>query len=79
MPFDLYGRFAIQLNQILNKFCCEVYIEKAGENRRCNAKSLLGILSLGVKKDDEVIIKTNCPNYEEVFFQIKEAVKSTSK
>lgn len=54
-PFDLSGRTAILFEQeIQNTLKNTVQLEKF--NRRVNAKSLLGILSLGIKKGDTVSV-----------------------
>ena len=53
---DLFGRnassFVYSINQSIPSDA--VYIEK--ENRRVNAKSILGILSLGVVKGDNLTV-----------------------
>lgn len=54
-PFDLSGRTAALFEQeIQNTLKNTVQLEKF--NRRVNAKSLLGILSLGIKKGDTVSV-----------------------
>ena len=54
-PFNLSGRTAALFEQeIQNTLKNTVQLEKF--NRRVNAKSLLGILSLGIKKGDTVSI-----------------------
>lgn len=52
---DLFGRDASKVVFAMNHIPTNsVYIEL--NNRRVNAKSILGLLSLGIKKDDEIII-----------------------
>ena len=54
-PFNLSGRTAALFEQeIQNTIKNTVQLEKF--NRRVNAKSLLGILSLGIKKGDTVSV-----------------------
>ena len=54
-PFDLSGRTAALFEQeIQNTLKNTVQLERF--NRRVNAKSLLGILSLGIKKGDTVSV-----------------------
>ena len=54
-PFNLSGRTAALFEQeIQNTLKNTVQLEKF--NRRVNAKSLLGILSLGIKKGDTVSV-----------------------
>lgn len=50
----LHARPATFFTQISNKFRASVWIEK--EERRVNAKSLLGVLSLGVVGGDAIRI-----------------------
>lgn len=70
MPYSLYGRNASKFNYLLNAFDAEVWLEKKDCNRRCNAKSILGLLSLGVEKDDNVVITTNSEQHEVIFDKI---------
>ena len=54
-PFDLSGRTAALFEQeIQNTLKNTVQLERF--NRRVNAKSLLGVLSLGIKKGDTVSV-----------------------
>ena len=52
-PFDLKGRQAMYfIGEVQNKLHNAIFLEK--KNRRVNAKSLLGILSLGIKKEEKI-------------------------
>lgn len=52
-PYDLNGRAAQQFMQtISSNFFSSLYMEK--DVRKINAHSLLGLLSLGVKKGDKI-------------------------
>ena len=42
----LHARASAKLTQLASNYACEVWMEKAA--RRVNAKSLLGVLSLGI-------------------------------
>lgn len=54
-PYDLKGRKAIYFVQMIQDlFKNEIFFEK--DTRRVNAKSLLGILSLGILKGEEIKI-----------------------
>lgn len=54
-PFNLSGRTAALFEQeIQNTLKNNVQLERF--NRRVNAKSLLGVLSLGIKKGDTVSV-----------------------
>jgi phosphocarrier protein len=50
----LHARPATFLIQKANEFKCSIWIEK--DERRVNAKSLLGVLSLGVSKGTTISI-----------------------
>ena len=50
----LYARPATFFIQKANEFKCSIWVEIG--TRRINAKSLLGILSLGIIKDTEITI-----------------------
>jgi len=50
----LHARPATFLIQRANEFKSSLWLEK--DERRVNAKSLLGVLSLGVAKDEEIKI-----------------------
>lgn len=50
----LHARPATFFIQRANDYKCSIWMEK--EESRVNAKSLLGVLSLGVMKDDEINI-----------------------
>lgn len=50
----LYARPATFFIQKANEFNCSIWVEK--EERRINAKSLLGVLSLGIVKGTEIKI-----------------------
>ena len=70
-PFDLSGRLAIYFvqnvqNAVLNQ------IQIGSSSRRVNAKSLLGVLSLGIKTGDKVSVFYK---REEDFVVIEEIVR----
>lgn len=50
----LYAKAATTFVQKANEFKSTIWVEK--EERRVNAKSLLGILSMGLTKDSEMTI-----------------------
>jgi len=53
-PVGLHARPAIYLIQKANEFSSGIWLEK--DERRINAKSLLGVLSLGVGTGEEINI-----------------------
>lgn len=70
----LYARPATFFIQKANEFKSTILVEK--ENRRVNAKSLLGILSLGITKDSEIILSADGPDAEEAVNALVELVTS---
>ena len=59
----LYARPATFFIQKANEFKSTILVEK--DERRVNAKSLLGILSLGIVKDSVVTLTADGPDAEE--------------
>ena len=59
----LYARPATFFIQKANEFKSTIYIEK--DERKVNAKSLLGVLSLGIKKGSNIVISAEGSDEEE--------------
>ena len=59
----LHARPAMFFIQKANSYPCSVWIEK--DDRRVNAKSLLGVLSMGITKGTRVSIIAEGPDEEE--------------
>ena len=59
----LYARPATFFIQKANEFRSTVMVEK--EDRKVNAKSLLGVLSLGIAKGSTITISAEGPDEEE--------------
>jgi len=59
----LHARPATFFIQKANEYKCSIWIER--ENRKVNAKSLLGVLSLGVVKGGEINIIADGEGEEE--------------
>lgn len=70
----LHARPATFLIQKANEFKCSLWIEK--DERRVNAKSLLGVLSLGVAKGNEINIIGDGPDEVEAVDAICELIDS---
>ena len=72
----LHARPATFFIQKANEFKSSIWIER--DERRVNAKSLLGILSLGITKGTTINLIADGPDEEEIQYsvaQIKEATK----
>lgn len=75
---NLNNRNAFEIIDVLRDFNGAVYIEKLSEDRRANAKSLLGLLSLGIVDGDEinVIIEDTNDGHERVLVKIKSVLEN---
>ncbi len=58
----LHARPATYFIQKANSYRCSVWVENS--DRRANAKSLLGVLSLGIAKGDIITILADGPDEE---------------
>ena len=70
----LHARPATFFIQKANSYKCSIWVEK--EDSRVNAKSLLGILSLGISKDTTVTIIADGADEEAAVNGLAELVES---
>ncbi len=70
----LQARPATYFIQKANEFKASVWIEKG--NRRVNAKSLLGVLSLGISQDVTIKITADGPDEEAAVSALAELVEN---
>ncbi len=70
----LRARPATFFTQKANEFKCSVWIEK--EERRVNAKSLLGVLSLGIVKGSAINIVADGDDEEQAVETLCELISS---
>jgi phosphocarrier protein len=66
----LHARPAAMLMRLAEKFQSQIQLEKNGRN--CNAKSIMGILSMGVGKGDELVITADGPDATQAIQAIQE-------
>ena len=66
----LHARPAAVLMRLAKKFQSQIQLEKTG--RSCNAKSIMGILSMGVGKEDEFVITADGTDEIQAIEAIKE-------
>ena len=59
----LHARAAALFVQTTNKFASDIFVEK--ENERVNAKSIMGIMALGISKNSKITIIVNGIDEEE--------------
>ena len=70
----LHARPATFFNQKANSFKCSIWVEK--EERRVNAKSLLGVLSLGIVKGMTITVMADGPDENEAVDGLIELVNT---
>ncbi len=70
----LHARPATFFIQKANEYKCSIWIER--EERRVNAKSLLGVLSLGVTKDNDINIIADGPDEEAAIKGLSEIINT---
>jgi catabolite repression HPr-like protein len=69
----LQARPAAFFVQEANKYAAEIFIEK--ENKKVNAKSIMGIMSLAVSSGSEIVISAEGPDAEEAVTSLKAFVE----
>ena len=62
-PVGLHARPATFFIQKANEYRCGIWVER--DDRRVNAKSLLGVLSMGITKGTRISIIAEGPDEEE--------------
>lgn len=53
----MHARASTKLTQTSSQFACEIWIER--NNRRVNAKSIMGVMMLAASKGSVISIETN--------------------
>ena len=56
-PSGLKSRVAANFVQVAGKYESQILIE--GENKKINAKSIMGVLSLGIKQGEQIYVIAN--------------------
>lgn len=64
----LHARASAKLTQLASGFKCEVMLSR--NNRRVNAKSIMGVMMLAAAKGATIGIETNGPDEEEAMVRI---------
>ena len=70
----LHARPATFFIQKANEYKSSIWVEK--EERRVNAKSLLGVLSLGITKGTSIVIEADGPDEQEAVEQLESLIMS---
>ncbi|MCC8077693.1 MAG: HPr family phosphocarrier protein [Oscillospiraceae bacterium] len=73
-PVGLHARHATFFIQKANEFRCSIWVEK--ENRKVNAKSLLGVLSLGIVCGAVINLIADGPDEQEAVDALEELINS---
>lgn len=73
-PSGLHARPAAVFIQTANKYSSQVKVEKAG--KEVDAKSLLGVMSLAVKQNEEIIIRAEGEDAEKAVAELSQLVES---
>jgi len=72
-PNGLKARVAANFVQVAGKFESQILVEC--ENKKINAKSIMGVLSLGIKQDEEICVIANGKDEAEAIEALEEAAK----
>lgn len=70
----LHARPAAYFVQEANKFSAQIFIEK--DNRKVNAKSIMGVMSLAVSKGAEILITADGIDAEQAVQALSEIVSN---
>lgn len=70
----IHARPAGILVKAIAKLKSNITIQKAGEERVVNAKSIMAVMSLGVKKDNEVILTAEGEDEEEAIQAVEKVL-----
>ncbi|SDJ61470.1 HPr family phosphocarrier protein [Salimicrobium halophilum] len=71
----LQARPAAQFVQLANRFHSDVFIEK--NEKRVNAKSIMGLMSLAIASEEEVILVTDGQDEEDAIRELEAFVKES--
>ncbi len=74
-PVGLHARPASELVQVASKFACDINLIANGKT--ANAKSIITIMSLGVKSGDEIKIEANGKDEAEAISEIEKKLKES--
>lgn len=74
IPCDLYGRNATVFNHIITNIKGNIWIDC--NDKECNAKSLLGLLSMGIKRNTKITLKTDSLEYNNILNKVRSTIYS---
>ncbi len=68
----LHARAAALFVQTTNKFASDIFVEK--DNARVNAKSVMGVMALGISKNSKITIIVNGIDEEEAMEELSNLI-----
>ena len=74
IPNGLEARPVALLVQVASQYECNIYIES--EERKVNAKSIMGMMSLGLASGEKVFVTAEGPDEEEAIKNIEKYLSS---
>jgi phosphotransferase system HPr (HPr) family protein len=74
-PDGLRASKAAMFVQVAGKFSSQILVEKG--NKKINAKSIMGVLSLGVKQGEQIYIFANGKDEEKAIEALEELVEKS--
>ena len=67
------ARILAELVQVANYYSCSVYLEKDG--KRINARSLMGMMSLGLPEGEEITVTTDGEREADAMESVRQFLK----
>ena len=67
------ARMLAELVQVANYYSCSVYLEKDG--KRINARSLMGMMSLGLPEGEEITVMTDGEREADAMESVRQFLK----
>ena len=68
----LHARASAKLTQLASKFACEIWLTR--NNRRVNAKSIMGVMMLAAGKGSSVLIEANGADADAALHALQELI-----
>ena len=68
----LHARASAKLTQLASKFACEIWLTR--NNRRVNAKSIMGVMMLAAGKGSSVLIEANGADADAAVHALQELI-----
>lgn len=67
------ARILAELVQVANYYSCSIYLEKDG--KRINARSLMGMMSLGLPEGEEITVTTDGEREADAMESVRQFLK----